>query len=95
MSRYVDKDKLIVFLTSPTGQCATCEDCCDIDCVDCIRDEVIKNFSEADVVEVKHGFWEQGDYYDYGDVCSECEYDSRIEPCKYNYCPNCGAKMEF
>ena len=50
--------------------------------------------STADVVEVRHGFWEQGDYYDMGDVCSECGYDSFREPCNYNYCPHCGAKMD-
>ena len=48
----------------------------------------------ADVVEVKHGYWEQGDYYDTGDVCSECEYDSCRILCKYKYCPHCGAKMD-
>ena len=48
----------------------------------------------ADVVEVKHGFWEQGDYYDMGDVCSKCQYDSCQQPCHYRYCPNCGAKMD-
>lgn len=47
----------------------------------------------ADIDKVKYGFWEQGDFYDYGDVCSECQYDSCMETCEYNYCPNCGAKM--
>lgn len=55
--------------------------------------EMIKAQPAVDVVEIKHGFWEQGDYYDMGDVCSECQYDSCIEPCKYNYCPDCGADM--
>lgn len=48
----------------------------------------------ADVVEVRRGHWEQGDYYDIGDVCSECEYDSHLILCKYKYCPQCGAKMD-
>ncbi len=48
----------------------------------------------ADAVEVVHGRWEQGDYYDYGDVCSVCDWDSAREPCKLSYCPNCGAKMD-
>lgn len=43
---------------------------------------------------VRHGFWEQGDMYDYGDVCSLCQYDSAMEPCKWSYCPSCGAKMD-
>ena len=46
----------------------------------------------ADVVEVKHGMWVGN--WDFS--CSECgkvqlEFDPD-EP--YNYCPNCGAKMD-
>lgn len=82
MSRYIDKDKILDNLNwfAPEPH----------------KDSIssfIEEQPEADVVEVKHGFWEQGDFYDYGDVCSKCEYDSRIESCKYNYCPNCGVKM--
>lgn len=46
------------------------------------------------VEPVRHGRWEQGDMYDYGDVCSLCEWDSTREPCDLPYCPNCGAKMD-
>lgn len=42
----------------------------------------------------KQGYWEQGDMYDFGDVCSLCGYDSGIEPCYLPECPNCHAKME-
>lgn len=45
-------------------------------------------------VPVRHGQWEQGDMYDYGDVCSLCGWDSAQEPCRLPYCPNCGAKMD-
>lgn len=48
----------------------------------------------ADVAPVRHGRWEQGDMYDYGDVCSLCDWDSEREPCNLPYCPNCGAKMD-
>lgn len=47
---YIERGTLIDYLTKPTGQKATCDGCCDIDCVDCIRDEVIKNLPVADVV---------------------------------------------
>ena len=56
--------------------------------------ELLEDTPTADVVEVRHGYWEQGDYYDIGDVCSECEYDSHLILCKYKYCPQCGAKMD-
>ena len=45
-------------------------------------------------VEQKHGRWKSLGCDEF--VCSECfehyEYPSR--KCGYNYCPNCGAKME-
>ena len=48
----------------------------------------------ADVAPVRHGQWEYGDYYDIGDVCSECLWDSQMVQPSYRYCPNCGAKMD-
>ena len=50
---------------------------------------------EAPTIEsepVRYGQWVCGDYYDVGDVCSECDWDSLISPCDYHYCPNCGSK---
>lgn len=104
MNRYIDKDKLIAFLTSPTGQYATCEDCCETDCVDCIREEVIKNFSEADVVQVKHGKWidvplncDPDDFaykYNLRTKCSVCDYVMPREYPRFKICPCCGAKMD-
>lgn len=48
----------------------------------------------ADVALVVHGRWLCGDYYDIGDVCSECDWDSQMTHPSYRYCPNCGAKMD-
>ena len=47
----------------------------------------------ADVATVRHGRWVCGDYYDVGDVCSECDWDSQMICPSYRYCPNCGARM--
>ena len=47
-----------------------------------------------DVAPVRHGQWEIGDYYDIGDVCSECLWDSQMVQPSYQYCPCCGAKMD-
>ena len=38
-------------------------------------------------------YWEQGDYYDIGDVCSNCDYDSCVDNCRIPVCPRCGAEM--
>ena len=48
----------------------------------------------ADVAPVRYGRWLCGDYYDIGDVCSECDWDSQMTHPSYRYCPNCGAKMD-
>lgn len=58
--------------------------------------DVIKVIEDAPLIEaepVRHGYWMCGDYYDIGDVCSECDWDSLVSPCDYRYCPNCGCKM--
>lgn len=56
----------------------------------------INSIPAADVAPVVHGRWLQkkhkifGNVYDY--VCSECGCDYALA--EYNYCPNCGAKMD-
>ena len=48
----------------------------------------INRIPAADVVEVKHGEWENnGDFY----CCSECINYTSYD---YDYCPYCGAKMD-
>ena len=44
----------------------------------------------ADVAEVKHGRWEVAGDMSYV-KCSHC---GGLFVCYYNYCPNCGAKMD-
>ena len=56
--------------------------------------EILDNIPAADVAPVRHGKWLYGDYYDIGDVCSECDWDSKMTHPYYRYCPNCGAKMD-
>ena len=56
----------------------------------------IENFPNADVAPVRHGQWEEA-YDGDGIVCPFCRtdfctiiYDTEC----FNYCPNCGAKMD-
>ena len=57
---------------------------------------IIADEKTVDAVEVVHGRWEHkkhklfGNTYDY--VCSVCGCDYALA--EYNYCPNCGAKMD-
>lgn len=66
--------------------------------------DALKEIPAADVKEVKHGFY-VGEYDGYADgapvyvmwYCSECEcrFEDWDEEPTYNYCPNCGARMDF
>ena len=63
--------------------------------VSAVPEEVIRSLPSADVVEVRHGRWigvQLGDMR-----CSLCKEVYSV--CAgllgdYNYCPNCGAKMD-
>lgn len=43
----------------------------------------------ADVAPVRHGRWKR-----YGRNLGECSNCGEIVNIRYNYCPNCGAKMD-
>ena len=59
---------------------------------------ILRGTSAADAVEVVHGRWDKPSQYGLnhkfnhlGVVCSACaSYCDNL----YNYCPNCGAKMD-
>lgn len=58
----------------------------------------VSDIDNAPIIEaepVRHGYWMCGDYYDIGDVCSECDWDSSMVNPTLRYCPNCGAKMDL
>ena len=85
MSRYIDADK-IPYVISEDG-------CLD----DFAYRYDINEVPTADVVEVRHGEWAVKDLnnslYESKKAphCSVCNYMSFI---RYDYCPNCGAKMD-
>lgn len=65
---------------------------------------LIEKAPEVDVIEVKHGEWEEywdNDYMEYFHRCSKCKNDAPAKRDTYcdqvltNYCPNCGAKMDL
>lgn len=100
MAEYIDREKLLKKF------CSRCygEDFCDTDCMD-IR--IIKSIPSADVQPVKHGEWIIQDNPGtgwYRVTCSECGEDvTSTAPCigffpsakvTWNYCPDCGARMD-
>ena len=52
-------------------------------------EDAILKIPAADVAPVRHGLWKS--YTKNLRECSNCGYAVSI---RYNYCPNCGAKMD-
>ena len=84
---YIDREALVERLKK--------EEC------DCEWLWAILDIPAADVVPVKHGHWISLDDYFEDAQCSECGDALVIGDCSfndfcecYNYCPNCGAKMD-
>lgn len=52
--------------------------------------DAINRTPAADVEPVRHGRWKR-----YGRNLGECSNCGEIVNIRYNYCPNCGAKMDL
>lgn len=52
---------------------------------------IIQNAPAADVVEVRHGKWSKRGNEK---TCSECRFIYYSNNDEWNFCPNCGAKMD-
>ena len=53
--------------------------------------DLVERQPKADVVGVRHGYWISG----WDTVCSVCKIDVDVYGVeRFNYCPNCGAKMD-
>ena len=96
MSRYIDADKLkekieeIEWWNDSTGF---------YDHIDIVHAYDIDDVPTADVVEVRHGEWLHAGMFDDMAKCSVCglidhSLNEVYSRGTYNYCPNCGAKMD-
>lgn len=81
MSKYINSDELIKFRVS--------------------NDPVVIAVNAApaaDVQEVRHGKWkecfEDWRHQIQGNKCSACGFEIYGDISNFNYCPNCGAKMD-
>ena len=91
MSRYIDADELTEFY----------EPYKDMQVPVNALLEQIKDTSTVDVVEVRHGKWSHDyikdgmEYSDWFNLhCSVCGQMQFSTFGKWNYCPNCGARMD-
>lgn len=82
MTEYIEREYTIKLIVSAidSGLATTSDDLA----------EIIEDMPAADVVPVVHGQWLPDCDLDYCSIC-HCEKLSRD---RYNYCPNCGAKMD-
>lgn len=93
MSRYIDAEKA---LRTIQGECVAKYPVSFIFGLSAAADE-IRKMPTADVVEVRHGRWAVKDLNDplyeskKAPHCSVCGEMSFI---RYDYCPDCGAKMD-
>ena len=92
MARLIDADELKKWLKSPVGFRANCEDCTSIDCLDCIIEEAIDNAPTIEAAPVVHGRWDDECR------CTVCGWYGedwyKRDAYHFDYCPNCGAKMD-
>lgn len=83
--------------------------CTRMNCNGCHDDErcsfwdAVENLKEIDAELVRHAYWEKENLSEWRDMsryfkCSNCGKLAQMgyytEKCKYDYCPNCGAKMD-
>lgn len=57
----------------------------------------IANIPDADVAPVVHGRWEMNSYRPDNIICTNCDVGFDVwkhEAKDFNYCPNCGARMD-
>lgn len=79
MARYIDADRFIVDMAENMFTDKTFH-------------EIVQEQPTADVQPVIHGHWTGiPKYADIAWQCSECKHFTTM---RYNYCPNCGAKMD-
>ena len=98
MTEYIDKDALLKDLTDKHNYALT-EYCWSGDYIMGFERamDIVSKALPLNVAIVKHGRWVTKNLHghEWAFVCSECGYvDGYPFNDSYNYCPNCGAKLE-
>lgn len=85
MTEYIEREKVL-------SKAAPVEGCFS----DMISTYDVIRLPAADVAPVRHGRWVEKEKYTFGIMydCSLCENRILDNGHPWNYCPNCGAKMD-
>lgn len=93
MTKYIDANSFLEYEENRCKNSPPLIGTCSFDNAT-LRGELV-NFPAADAEPVKHGHWTEtvisGEVPDYDCVCSLCGKSGLPI---YNFCPNCGAKMD-
>ena len=98
MAEYIDRDALMLRIKEI--HCAECDSYNGVRCKACWVDDTLDYIDSepaADVEPVRHGRWIEKEKYTFGIMydCSLCENRILDNGHPWNYCPNCGAKMDI
>ena len=97
MTEYIEREALMRRIKEI--HCAECDSYHGVRCRACWVDDTldyIDSESAADVAPVMHGQWIEQEKYTFGVMydCSICDNRILDNGHSWNYCPNCGAKMD-
>ena len=95
--RFIDANNLIEEIKEK--YCYNCRNFKNMKCDYCSTSDyiyMIEDMPAADVAPVRHGRWVEKEKYTFGIMydCSLCEDRILDNGHPWNYCPNCGAKMD-
>lgn len=97
MDEYIEREALMRRIKEI--HCAECDSYHGVRCRACWVDDTLDYIDSepaADVTPVRHGRWVEKEKYTFGIMydCSLCENRILDNGHPWNYCPNCGAKMD-
>lgn len=99
MARYIDADRLMKKISRMIDFCKKDNKVTGLTALFQVGDAIM-DCPTADVQEAKHGKWIKNDCHDIRDTwvsCNLCGHATTVLFAfskEYNYCPNCGAKMD-
>lgn len=97
MAEYIEREALMRRIKEI--HCAECDSYHGVRCRACWVDDTLDYIDSepaADVAQVRHGRWIEQEKYTFGVLydCSICDNRILDNGHSWNYCPNCGCRMD-